>query len=206
MNYRWHVCFWMSALLAGVVAAAPASPSEEGLPPGPPPPPEHRYPGPPPDHNPNRRFRSGPGVWQAFSRLTPEERMEMLKLQREDPEKFQEVMRAKADELFRKREERRKALRALAERCREATAPEEKEQLKKELTAEVTKDFSAHLKYNRRQLEEMKRRTARLEEDLERREKNRDQAIAALVEAMISGKMPPHPPESRRFERKELEK
>lgn len=204
MNYRWHVCFWLSALLAGSVAAAEPTAPGEGLPPEPPPPPpEHRHMGPPP---PNRRFRSGPGVWQAFSQLTPEERREMLKLQREDPEKFHELMRAKADELFRKREARRNALRELAEKCRNATEPAEKEKLRQELTAEIAKDFRAHLEFNRRQLEEMKRRTARLEAELQRREKNRDQAIAALVEAMISGKKLPPPPDSHRFDRKPLEK
>ena len=130
----------------------------------------------------------------------------MLKLQREDPEKFHELMRVKADELFRKREARRKALRELAEKCRNATDPAEKEKLRQELTAEIAKDFRAHLEFNRRQLEEMKRRTARLEAELQRREQNRDQAIAALVEALISGKNPPPPPDSRRFDRKPLEK
>ena len=202
MNYRRHVCLWLAALAAGSVAATEPPAPAGAVPPGPPPPPEYHPMGPPP----NRRFRSGPGVWQAFSQLTPEERREMLKLQREDPEKFHELMRAKADELFRKREARRKALRELAKKCRNATDPAEKEKLRQELTAEIAKDFRAHLEFNRRQLEEMKRRTAHLEAELQRREQNRDRAIAALVEALISGKNPPPPPDSRRFDRKPLEK
>ena len=160
----------------------------------------------PPEHESGRRFRSGPGMWLVFSRLSPEERVAMLKLQREDPEKFREVMSAKADELYRKRRERRAALHKLAEECRQAATPEEKERLKKQLAEEVEKDFRAHLKANRTQLEEMKRRTERLEKELQRREKNLKQAVNTLVEAMIKGEKPPRRPDSRRFDREPLEK
>ena len=138
--------------------------------------------------------------------MTPEERRKMQQLQREDPEKFHEVMRAKADELFSKRRQRWESLRQLAEKCRNAATPEEKEQLKRQLTAEVEKDFRAHLAANRRQLEEMKRRTAYLEAELQRREQNCDEAVSARVEAMINGEKPPQMPDSRRFGRKPLEK
>ena len=136
-----------------------------------------------------------------FSRLSEKERLEMLKLQREDPERFQALMRAKADELFRKREARRAYLRKLAEQCRNAATPEERERLRRQLTEEVEKDFRAHLQANRNQLEDMKRRTARLELELRRREKNMDKAVAAIVEELIKGERPPRPPDSRRFGR-----
>ena len=148
-----------------------------------------------------RRFRNGPGMWMVFSRLSEKERLEMLKLQREDPERFQALMRAKADELFRKREARRAYLRKLAEQCRNAATPEERERLRRQLTEEVEKDFRAHLQANRNQLEDMKRRTARLELELRRREKNMDKAVAAIVEELIKGERPPRPPDSRRFGR-----
>ena len=154
----------------------------------------------------NRRFRNGPGMWMVFSRLTPEERREMEKLQREDPERFYELMRQKADELFRKREARREELRKLAERCRNAATPEERERLKKQLKEEVEKDFRDHLKANRRQLEDMKRRTEHLEKELQRREKNIDKAVDVHVDALIQGKKPPRRADSRRFGRKPLEK
>lgn len=160
----------------------------------------------PPRPDQYRRFRLGPGMWQAFARMEPEERKKMERLQREDPEKFQEVMRAKADELFRRREERRAALRKLADECRSAASDEEKARLKKQLTAEVDKDFREHLKANRRQLEEMKRRTVHLERELLRREENIDRAVAARVEAMINGEKPPRRHNSRRFYRAPLEK
>lgn len=206
-----HCC--ISALLAAAftgmsfAAEPPTREPKDAIPP--PPPPEHfgrEGHRPPPERDSERRFRFGPGIWQAFSRLEPEERRKMQQLQRDDPEKFHEVMRAKADELFAKRRQRREALHKLAEQCRNAATAEEKEQLKRQLAAEVEKDFRAHLAANRRQLEEMKRRTARLEAELKRREQNCDKAVAAMVEALVSGEKPPRPPDSRRFDRKKLEK
>jgi len=159
-----------------------------------------------PERESGRRFRNGPGMWQVFAQLTPEERREMQKLQREDPEKFLEVMHKKADELFRKRKERREHLQKLAEQCRNAATPEERERLKKLLTEEVKNDFRAHLKANRRQLEDMKRRAEHLEKELQRRENNIDKAVEVHVDALIQGKRPPRRQDSRRFGREPLEK
>jgi len=219
MKRLWYIPTLLAALLSTLTLTAEPPQGDPGD--RPPPPPRHdrdRHgdrPPPPPRHggrrhpgerDSERRFRFGPGVWQAFSQLTPEERVKMQKLQREDPEKFHELMRAKADELFAKRRQRREALRQLAEKCRSAATAEEREQLKRQLTAEVEKDFRDHLAANRRQLEEMKRRTALLEAELQRREQNCARAVAARVDAMIRGENPPHPSESRRFDRKPLEK
>ena len=193
----------MILLLAGTlavpVAAAPSAAPE--LPKDSPP----RRPGEPP-HDPGRRFRSGPGMWQVFSQMTPKERAEMQKLQREDPEQFRKVMNAKADELFKKRQPRRAELHKLAEQCRNAASSEEKERLKKQLTEEVRKDFRRHLEANRKMLEDMKRRAERLEKELQRREKDMDKTVDAIVDAMIKGEKPPRPPDSRRFHHRPLEK
>ena len=207
----YKYCF-ASLLLTGTLVASafaaetpPPPPHHGGLaePPPPPPPGERRR---HPERDPGRRFRNGPGMWQVFSRLTPEERREMLKLQREDPEKFREVMSAKADELYKKRQQRRAELHKLAEQCRNAATPEEKERLKKQLIEEVRKDFLEHLEANRNQIADMKRRTAHLEKELQRREKNMDKAVDTIVGAMIRGEKPPRRPDSRRFDRKPLEK
>lgn len=132
-----------------------------------------------------RRFRSGPGIWQVFSRMEPEERRRMEKLQREDPAKFRELMQAKADELFRKRQERMAELRKLARECREAATAEKREELKAKLLAEVEKDFRRHLAANRRHLAEMKRRAEHMEKELNRREANCSKAVAAMVDKLI---------------------
>ena len=150
----------------------------------------------PPREKPDRgrMFGYGPRMWQAFSQLSDEERAALQKLQREDPAKFREVMAAKAEELFRKRQERIRELDELAAKCRDAKDPKEAKQLREKLTAEIEKDFREHLAANRRHLEEMKRRAARMKEELDRREKNCAEAVRARVEAMIKGEKPPFPP------------
>ncbi len=141
-----------------------------------------------------RMFGYGPRMWQAFSQLSDEERSALQKLQREDPAKFREVMAAKAEEFFKKRQERIRELDELAAKCRDAKDPKAAKQLREKLTAEVEKDFREHLAANRRHLEDMKRRAKWMEKELDRREKNCAEAVRARVEAMIKGEKPPLPP------------
>ena len=141
-----------------------------------------------------RMFGYGPRMWQAFSQLSDEERTALQKLQREDPVKFREVMATKAEELFKKRQERIRELDELAAKCRDAKDPKVAKQLREQLLAEVEKDFREQLAANRRHLEEMKRRAKWMEKELDRREKNRAEAVRARVEAMIRGEKPPRPP------------
>ena len=181
--------------LAGILSPAlvPALGAEETPPPERPlPPPEHRDPARPPLPDSGRRFLSGPGIWQVFSEMSPEERRKMQKLQREDPAKFRELMQAKAEALFRKRQARMAELRELAKKCREAAAPEQREELRAKLTAEVEKDFRTHLAANRRHLADMKRRAMYMEKELDRREANCTKAVEALVDKLIRDeKIPP---------------
>ena len=166
----------------------------------------------PPREKPDRgrMFGYGPRMWQAFSQLSDEERAALQKLQREDPAKFREVMAAKAEELYRKRQERTRELEELAAKCRDAKDAEEAKRLREKLTSEVEKDFREHLAANRRHLEEMKRRAKWMEKELDRREKNRADAVRVRVEAMIRGEKPPRPPHyprhSGKFDGKPLEK
>ena len=143
-----------------------------------------------------RKFRSGPGIWQVFSQMEPEERRKMQQLQREDPAKFRELMQAKAEELFRKRQARMAELREMAKKCREA-APEQREELRAKLLSEVEKDFRAHLASNRRHLAEMKLRAKHMEEELNRREANCSKAVEALVDKLIRDEKI-HPMEQKR--------
>jgi len=199
-------CFVMmlAVLLADTLRAesAPAAPPPEK------PAPEAPQGAVPPRGRPGGRFRYGPGMWQAFSQLSAEERAALQKLQREDPVKFREVMDAKAEELYKKLQARIAELEALAKACREAKDPQEAQRLREKLTAEVEKDFREHLAANRRHLEEMKRRAQRMESELDLREKKCAEAVQARVEAMIRGEKPPLPPHDHRgkFGKKPLEK
>lgn len=197
----------LSSILLGA-ALSPVGAEENAAPERPAAPAEHREPSrrqPLPGNS--RKFRTGSGIWQVFSQLSPEERREMQKLQRSDPAKFQEVMQTKADELFRKRQARMNELLAMAEKCRAAATAKERDELRAKLAAEVEKDFRGHLAANRRHLEEMKRRAERMEKELNRREANCSKVVAAMVEKMIrDGKIPPPPHQKPRRDKEQLEK
>ena len=182
----------VSLCAVAVLLVVSASLSWGGEPVKPVPPP----PGEPPREKPDRGRMSGfgPRMWQAFSQLSDVERSALQKLQREDPVKFREVMAAKAEEMYRKRQERVRELEELAAKCREAKDAGAAKKLREKLTAEVEKDFREHLAANRRHLEEMKRRARRMERELDRREAKCADAVRARVEAMIRGEKPPRPP------------
>ena len=142
----------------------------------------------------------GPYVWRAFSELSDRERMEMTGLQRNDPEKFREIMTRKAEEILRREQEERRKLADLSEKYRTAGSDRERIVIRQQLTELVKKRFDKRLTGNRRQLEAMKRQAAKLEEELDRREKNADKIVEMIVESVLKGEKPhrgrnsgPHP-------------
>jgi len=198
-------CGYVLSIAATIATTIAVAAGEGGSQPPPPPPSERKAPSAPLPES-GRRFRNGPGIWQVFSSMEPEERKRMQKLQREDPAKFREIMQAKAEELYRKRLARRAELEALARQCRKTQDEALRAELRKKLVAEVEKDFRKHLQANRRHLADLKHRAASMEKELNRREANCAKAVEARVDAMIRGEKPPRPPESRRLKLEKLEK
>ena len=173
----------LSACLAAAEPAAPAPAS--------PPPSEGKRPGPPPPPRDGRI--NGAAIWAAFSRLSDAERKEMLELQRSDPEKFREKMKAKAEEYRNAWIKRQEELKALAAKIRRTKDPAEREVLRKRLTAEVKTDFLTRLAEHRRRIDEMKARAAKLEKALDQRTVEVDQTVEKAVQAMIEGREPERP-------------
>ena len=173
-------------------AAGKQPKSEQPLPP--PPPPGKRDGEKAPRPMRGGRRGANEAMWAAFARLSDAERKEMLELQRSDPEKFREKMKAKAEEYRAAREKRNAELRALAEKIRTTTDAKERETLRNRLVAEVKTDFLNRLAEHRRRIEAMKRHAARLEKDLDQRTAEADKVVEKVVEAMIEGKLPPPPP------------
>ena len=149
----------MKYLLAGLAAFAFCAGLYAGPPAGgPPPPPPDGVDGPPPP--PSREQRGfGPAVWRAFSRLTEEQRQELLKLQVSDAEQFRTKMRELGEALRKEEKAGFEALLKLAEKCRAATDEKEKAALKQEIVGRIRTHYMERLEDNKRQLEEMKRRT-----------------------------------------------
>ena len=127
-------------------------------------------------------YRRGPGVWRAFSRLSRQEQEELLKLQRNDPKKFEAVMREKADQLYEAEKQRRKEQHDLAMQYQQESDPAKKEAIKADLRKKIHEDFLQRLQDSRRDIESHKRRTAQLEEELLKREKNCEAIVDALLQ------------------------
>ena len=132
-------------------------------------------------------FRRGPGVWRAFSRLSQEEQVELLQLQRTDPERYRAIMQEKADQVYAQERARRQELDDLAYRYRQNGDPAQKEQIKNELREKLKEDFQQRLQDTRRDIEYTKRRTASLEAELRRRENNCEAIVDALLKNKLSG-------------------
>jgi len=148
-----------------------------------------------PQHPRSDRGR-GPLLWRAFSELSDEERAAMVKLQREDPEKFREAMNRKGEEIVRREKAERKIIQELAEKYKAAGSDGERAAVKRQLTDLVKRRFNKRLSINRRQLEAMKRQAAKLEKELDRREQNADKIVSMIVDSVLTGKKP-FPPAGR---------
>ena len=168
----------------------------------PPPPRPHRGERPlPPPHGERGRaprgFMKSHGIWMAFNDLSAEERQAMLKLQREDPEKFKAEMTKKSEEFFKAEKARREELKRLVDEFRNAK-DDAKEELKNKIAYLVRQNFKRRLNRSRIQLEELQERAKKLEQELDNREKAEDKIVAAVVENMLNGQKPERPDGPRR--------
>lgn len=141
-------------------------------------------------------------IWRIISMLPAEEQRELLKLQRTDPEKFRAVMRKKADEFQKTQQQKRQQHTALSAQIRACSDPEQKAALRKQLRDMIKSDFETHLANMRRNIEASKRRIARMEKELQRREKNSAAVIDAITESLISGNPPQRPQRPQRAPQK----
>lgn len=141
----------------------------------------------PPERSRNHEnYRRGPGMWRAFNRLSAEEQKELLQIQRTDPEKYRKILHEKADKLYEAEKIRRQELDELTAEIRSTENVVKKEQLKAKLHSKLKEDFQQRLQDTRRDIEAYKRRTARLEQELQKREKNCDAIINAILNNLLS--------------------
>ena len=166
---------------AGAADVTPPPPPQDELVPPPPPPPDKQ----------GRKERGfGPFVWRAFSRLTEQQRLEMLKLQSSDPEQFRQKMRELGEALRNEERARFAELRKAVESYRASKDEAERAELRKKITEHVREHYMERLEDNKRQLEEMKRRAKFLEGELAKREANADRVVEARVESILKGELP----------------
>ena len=152
----------------------------------------------PGSERPSERFRRGPGLWKAFSTLSPEEQRELMKIQRQDPEKFKQLMQAKVEALYKAEQSRRQEQNELVKKYHSAKNPAEKEKIKAELRKKINEDFQKRLAATRRDLETNKKRIARMETELQKREKKRDKIVEAILLNRLSDNPRPMPDKRRK--------
>ena len=157
---------------------------------------------PPQPHRGGERSRRGHLMWRAFAELSDKERKEMMTLQRNDPEKFREIMMKKVETLLQTEQKERALLKTLAEKYKAAADEQEKKAVTDQISSLLRKWFAKRLHNNRRQLEAMKKQTRKLEQELNRREKNADKIIEFQLQAVLEGKFPAFPPRKNAPHRK----
>ena len=131
----------------------------------------------------------GQHLWRIFGRLTPEEQSEALRLERESPEKFQQFLREKGEQMFKAMRLKMKEHRELRKEYASATA-ERQQEIRKQLEDSVKADFLKQLDNRKAALEASKRRLAEQETRLEQQFADQDKIVSQIVEDIISGKMP----------------
>ena len=151
---------------------------------------------PPPPQQPGDRMgrRNAALSWRAFSKLTPEERKELMKLQRTQPDEFRKKLKELADKALAEEKAKREALRKIVNEYRNTQNAERKKELAKESEKTMRQDYMTRLQEHRRHLEEMKQRAAKMEAELNRREQKAEDAIKARLNFVLDGGDPFAPP------------
>ena len=135
---------------------------------------------------PPERFRHGPGIWRAFTRLSPDEQQKMLELQRKNPELYRTLMQEKVDQLHAQEKAYHQEIDDLTQKIRQTTDAAEKEKLTAQLRNKLKENFMHRLQDTRQDIEAYKRRTAQLEIELQKREKNCEAIIDAILSRQLS--------------------
>ena len=173
---KHFILFFAVAVLFFSAAAETAAPSRK----------RGGFPPPGKDHN----FQRNPAVWRAFSMLPLNEQKELMKLQHNDPEKFRAIMQEKAAKIQAEMQAKRQKVADLAAKIRDSKDDKEKTALRAELRAMLKDSFDSRINHLKRNIESNKKRIARMEEELKKRESNADALVDAITEAVISGKKP----------------
>ena len=149
------------------------------------PPAEKRYKRPP-----RPGFQKAHGTWMAFAELSAEERQAMLKLQREDPEKFRIEMHKLAEKFFKAEKLRRKEFAELVNKYKSTSDDKIKSEIHEQIKSRVKENFKRRLRQSRMHLDELKKQVKVLENELDIREKAEDKIVEATVNNIVSGKPP----------------
>lgn len=134
---------------------------------------------------PKRTSYTQASMWRAFTRLSQDEQRELLKLQRTDYKRYLEIMQNKADKLDAQEKAKKLDLDELAKKYHMATVQAEKDLIKAEFRRKLKEDYLQRLQDTRQDIDSYKRRITQLESEVQKREKNCD----AIVEAILNDRL-----------------
>ena len=135
-----------------------------------------------------RNSQRDAAFWRVFSTLPQDEQKELMKLQRTEPEKFRSIMQEKAARLQAEYQARQQKIADLAAKIRNSKDDREKAALRTELRAMLKNSFNSRIAHLRRNIENNKKRIAKMEQELKKRETNADAIIDAITNDVIEGK------------------
>lgn len=118
---------------------------------------------------------------ELYATLSEQEKAELKKLQQENPEAFREKLKQKIQALKQKKNEENSKLKSLSKKYQEASLPEEKQQVLKQIREITEKQFDQKMETNRKALENIEKRFAELKKKYEEREQKRSEIIESRV-------------------------
>lgn len=148
----------------------------------------------------SRPKRSGdPMLMQLFSQLDDSAREKLQALRESDPVAYRQEIDRRLEVLRQEQARRHKKMQKLIDDYRaNADDPRRQAELKAQLAAAIGAGFDRHLDASRRNLEHLKQRTAKLEQEIQTRAEHRDEIVSTFVNALLSGeKQLPNPRQNR---------
>jgi hypothetical protein len=139
-------------------------------------------------NNKNTSRQKGGGMQRLhmlMSSLSEEDRNELIKLRKEDPRKFRELLQKKAREARQKKQERDKKLKDLVNSYKKAENKEEKSEILQRITEETEKEFKEKMDINLRRLEEAEKKVREFRNKYETRKKKAKEIIDQRVKDLI---------------------
>ena len=135
----------------------------------------------------NRQGRRGGGkdMKRIMESLTEDEKAELKKLHKEDPEKFRQVLREKIQAHMKKKREEHQQLQEQITKYKKSTDEAAKTDAMAEIRKLVKKQFDEKMARNRQQLEASKKRLENLQKKYDERLGKADKIIEKHIETLI---------------------
>lgn len=118
---------------------------------------------------------------ELYSSLSEQEKADLKKLQQENPEAFREKLRQKLQALKQKKNEENSKLKELSKKYQEASLPQEKQEVLKQIRKITERQFDEKMESNKKSIENIETRFTELKKKYEERQLKRSEIIENRV-------------------------